>query len=265
MNGPILQCAIDVARLAGSIQQRFRSEHGTVHIQDKGDTDIVTAVDTACESAIIDLISSRFPDHGILAEEGGARRLSARCVWIIDPLDGTKNYAHGSVRCGVSIGVQLDGDTVVGVIYAPFLDELFTATQDGGARCNDTLISVSSNHDLHACLIATALTFEKGSRKADRTQLARILRMFSTAQAVRSNGCAALDMADVARGRIDAYFEPGLAPWDTAAGALLVAEAGGHVTTFDGHPHLPGAPSIITSNGLIHAALREHLSAAVQP
>ena len=259
MNGPILQCAIELALRAGQIQRQAR-EHG-VRVEQKGVADIVTAVDTACEQAIVSEISQRFPDHGIVAEEGSTLGAAARCQWVIDPLDGTKNYAHGSVRCGVSIAVQLDGITQVGVLYAPFVDELFVAERGRGARCNDRPISVSQTAELSHAMVASALTYTAGTRTAEPPQLDRLLRVFSTVQALRSHGCCTLDLADVARGRLDAYFEPGLASWDTAAGALLVCEAGGQVTNFDGEAHRVQHPHILASNGQIHAALRAILTA----
>ena len=253
MNGPILQLAIELAQRAGQIQ-RLARERG-VTVEQKGVADIVTAVDTACEQAIVQAIGERFPDHGIVAEEGASHSAAARCRWIIDPLDGTKNYAHGSVRCGVSIAVQLDGITQIGVLYAPFVDELFVAERGGGARCNDRPIAVSATATLSASMVASALTYAAGTRSVEPQHLARFLRVFSSVQGLRSHGCCTLDLADVARGRLDAYFEPGLASWDTAAGALLVREAGGQVTSFDGEPHRVEHPHIVASNGHIHAAL----------
>lgn len=264
MTGPILQTAIDLALHAGEIQRRARREGVTV--EQKGAADIVTAVDTACEAALVSEISRRFPDHGIVAEEGSSRGAGARFQWIIDPLDGTKNYAHGSVRCGVSIAVMLDGVAEVGVIYAPFFDELFWAVRGGGAHVraggqSDAPIRVSRHAELSACMVASALTYAPGERRVEPEHLARLLRVFARVQALRSNGCATLDLVDVARGRLDAYFEPGLASWDTAAGALLVREAGGQVTAFTGEPHNPAHPHILASNGAIHEPLRALLLA----
>jgi myo-inositol-1(or 4)-monophosphatase len=258
MNGPVLQLAIELAQCAGAIQKQAR-ERG-VTVEQKGIADIVTVVDTACEQAIVRGISERFPDHGIVAEEGSSRGASARCRWIVDPLDGTKNFAHGSVRCGVSIAVQLDGITQIGVLYAPFVDELFVAERGRGARCNDRPIAVSDTGELALSMVASALTHAHGARSAEPRQVQRLLRVFQAVQALRSNGCCTLDLADVARGRLDAYFEPGLAAWDTAAGALLVSEAGGQVTSFDGEPHRVEHPHILASNGRIHAALRSILA-----
>lgn len=258
MSGAILQLAIELAQQAGELQRRARRDG--VQVMQKGAADIVTAVDTACEDALVSAISARFPEHGIVAEEGSSRGSGAPVQWVIDPLDGTKNYAHGSPRCGVSIAVRIDGITEVGVIYAPFFDELFFAQRGHGAKLRSggqqTPIQVSRQVALGASMVGSALTYAQGQRRVEPEQLARLLRVFESAQAVRSQGCAALDLADVARGRLDAYFEPGLASWDTAAGALLVSEAGGMVTSFTGEPHLPSHPHILASNGFIHQALR---------
>ena len=258
MNGPILQCAIELAQKAGNIQRQAR-ERGIV-VEQKGVADIVTAVDLACERAIVDAIRERFPDHGVVAEEGSSCAAEARCQWIIDPLDGTKNYAHGSVRCGVSIAVLLDGVTQVGVIYAPFVDEIFVAERGRGSRCNDRPIAVSQTADVAHSMVASALTYSPGRRTTEPHQLQRLLRVFSSAQALRSHGCCTLDLVDVARGRLDAYFEPSLASWDTAAGALIVREAGGQTTSFLGEAHRLDHPHILASNGRIHEELRRILA-----
>ncbi len=251
MIGRLLETAAEVARLAGEIQRRARAEG--FEVAAKGDADVVTAVDGACERAIVDALRGRFPDHGIVAEEGTTLDPEAGYVWIIDPLDGTKNFAHGSPRCGVSVAVSHRGEVVAGAVYAPFTDELFTAAAGLGARCNDRPIRVSTVGDLRGAMVASALTY--AGRDADTAQLARLTRVFREVQALRSLGCAALDLADVARGRLDAYFEPGLKPWDTAAGALLVREAGGAVARFDGGEHHPDAPDLLATNGPLHATL----------
>lgn len=266
MTHDILQCAIELALHAGELQRQARL--GGFSVEQKGAADIVTAVDTACESAIVAALVTRFPDHGIVAEEGSSRGAEARFVWVIDPLDGTKNYAHGSPRCGVSIAVTCDGMPEVGVVYAPFFAELFWAVRGRGSYLRDAHgvdrpIHVSSQAQLTGCMVGSALTYAHGRRQVEPTQLARLLRVFESVQAVRSQGCAALDLADVARGRLDAYFEPGLASWDTAAGALLVREAGGNVTAFTGEPHLPSHPHILASNGALHEPLRALLVAPI--
>lgn len=242
--------ALAAARAAGELLRRGRAEG--VRVEAKGVADVVTEVDRAAERAIVEAIRARFPSHGIVGEEGAAREGDG-WRWVLDPLDGTKNYAHGSLRCAVSIAVEREGEAVVAVVLAPFVDEAYVAVKGGGAWCNGERIAVSRNEILRASMVATALTYD--GAEADAAQLQRVLRAFRAAQAVRSLGCAALELCDVARGRLDAFFEPGLAAWDTAAGALLVREAGGRTTDLDGRAHAPDAASIVASNGLIHDAL----------
>lgn len=251
-----MSLAVQVALRAGEVQRRARTEG--VHVETKGITDVVTDVDAACERVIVEAIAARFPEHGVLAEEGTERRSTACCVWIIDPLDGTKNYAHGRDRCAVSVALSVDGSVVVAVVYAPFSHELFTAERGSGAWHMDRPMCVSTTASLREAMVASAWTYDGAN--AEQAQLARMTRVFGEVQALRSTGCAALDLADVARGRFDAYFEPGLKPWDTAAGALLVREAGGVVTRFDGVPHDVEAPDMIGSNGHLHEALRARMS-----
>lgn len=257
MTDAVLETAVMAARAAGELQRRGRAEG--VRLASRTEADITTEVDLACERAITALVRARHPDHGIVGEEGASIEGSSGWVWLVDPLDGTKNYAHGSLRCGVSIAVQRDGETVAAAVYAPFVDELYTATQHGGARCNDVAIHVSPTTSLRDAMVATAVTYD--GRAASASQLTRVVRVFGAVQALRSLGCAALDLCDVARGRLDAYFEPGLKPWDTAAGALVVREAGGAVTRFDGTAHTPDAPDMVATNGRLHGALRELVGA----
>lgn len=256
MMNEVRDVALRAAMTAGELLRRGREEG--VRVERKGVTDVVTELDRAAERAIVGIIRQRFPSHGILGEEGSALEGDA-WRWVIDPLDGTKNYAHGSLRCAVSIAVEREGEAVVAVVRAPFVDETYLAARGEGAWCNDERISVSRNEILRASMVATALTYD--GAEADDAQVRRVLKAFRAVQALRSLGCAALDLCDVARGRLDAFFEPGLAPWDTAAGALLVREAGGRTTDLDGHPHTPASPSIVASNGLIHHALCTELRA----
>ncbi len=252
MSRELLDCAIRAARAAGEIQRRARAEG--VRVEVKGAADVVTETDRACERAIYDAVKARFPAHGFVGEEGAARASAEGVVWVVDPLDGTKNFAHGSLRCAVSIAVTRGTDTLVAAVYAPFVDELYTASRGDGAHRNGETIRVSTIATLRGAMVASALTYAGSG--CDPTTLARLARVFASVQALRSTGCAALDLADVACGRSDAFFEPGLAAWDTAAGALLVREAGGAVTRFDGAEHGDGDPDVIASNGVIHEALR---------
>jgi myo-inositol-1(or 4)-monophosphatase len=187
-------------------------------------------------------------------EIGGAA--AAPWLWVVDPLDGTKNYAHGYPRSCVSIAVMRSGVAVVGVVYNPRTAELFAAETGAGARCNDVPIRVSGTARIGRAMVASALTYAPGAvRLADRGQLERLARVLAAAEALRSDGCCALDLCDVARGRFDAYFERGLKAWDTAAGALIVREAGGKTSTFDGAPHDPFGMDTLATNGIMHTEL----------
>jgi myo-inositol-1(or 4)-monophosphatase len=257
----VLEAAVTGARAAGELLRRARADG--VRAERKGDADITTAADLACEALLYARIAAAFPDHGVLAEEGASRRPGALWRWVIDPLDGTKNFAHGSLRCAVSIAVERGGEAVVGVVYAPFVDELYTAVRGEGARCNGARLRVSTVATLDAAMVASAMTY--AGRTAEPGQVARLLRVFAAAQALRATGCAALDLADVARGRYDAFFEPGLQAWDTAAGALLVTEAGGAVSRFDGSAHAPWDADVLASNGALHRELVALLCAEARP
>jgi myo-inositol-1(or 4)-monophosphatase len=246
-----LDTAIAAAREAGRIQ-RERARIG-VRVSAKGDADITTDVDDACERAIVSLVRSRHPSHEVLGEEGTTPEASARHVWIVDPLDGTKNYAHGYPRSAVSIALEIDRVVQVAVVYNARADELFVAERGRGATLNGEPIRVSTVATIDRAMIASALTYD--GRHANRAQLERLARVLGVAEAVRSDGCAALDLCDVACGRFDAYFEPGLKPWDTAAGALIVQEAGGTVTGFEGRAFDPHVPELVATNGAIHRAL----------
>lgn len=273
-----LDTAATAARAAGELQ-RQAGETGQVSevgeagqpglaagaglaVADKGRRDIVTAVDHACERLIVEMIQERHPGHDILAEEGQGSRRGSPWLWLVDPLDGTKNFAHHHPRSCVSIALAREGEVVAGAVFNPWTGELFLAGAGLGASENGRPIRVSPETRLERAMIASALTFaaaepgqaEDGPR-TDRRQLERLVRVHQAARAVRSSGCCALDLCDVARGRFEAYFEPGLGPWDTAAGALMVREAGGRVTTFSGAPHDPFSPSVLATNQGIFAAL----------
>jgi myo-inositol-1(or 4)-monophosphatase len=240
------QSALVAARAAGEIQ---RDRLGTaVGVERKGLGDITTEVDHACEEAIVAVLRARHPDHDILAEEGRGRRLGSRHCWLVDPLDGTKNFAHGYRRFCVSIALAIDGEVQLGVVLNPIAWELFVAERGKGATLNDVPIAVSALDELDGALVASTV---------DRApeQLARLSRVAAAVRAVRCDGSAALDLCDVACGRLDGYFEAGLQPWDTAAGGLIVAEAGGRLSTFGGGDHGVGAPETLASNGRLHDAL----------
>jgi myo-inositol-1(or 4)-monophosphatase len=243
-----LETATLAARGAGRIQrERARAR---VVVEKKGAADIITAVDRECEDFIVDLIRRRHPGHGVLGEEGARSEADGEWLWIIDPLDGTKNYAHGYGKSCVSIALALRGEPLLGVVYYPRADELFVAQAGQGATLNGQPIAVSPILALDSAMVASALTYD--GRGADRAQLERLARVLGAAEAVRSDGCAALDLCDVACGRLDAYFERGLKAWDLAAGGLIVREAGGTVTSFAGTAYSPFGREVCASNGRIH-------------
>lgn len=251
---PLLESAIAAARAAGAIQLR---RAGTAVVSEKGEADIATDVDLACERAIVELLRARHPDHAILAEEGHDSAGSAPYRWLVDPLDGTKNYAHRWPRSCASVAVTEGDEVVAGAVFNPQTGELFAASAGGGATLNGAPVRVSTTPALSRALVASGLNQVKdgGPRRADRAQLERLARLLDVAQAVRAPGCCALDLCDVACGRFDAFFESGLQPWDLAAGALIVREAGGVVSGFDGVRHHPFTPHVLASNGQVHKEL----------
>ncbi len=255
----MLQFAMQTAREAGRIlAERF----GRVALQvsHKGDIDLVTEADLAAEQLIIERIRSYYPRHAILAEEGGAvvrEGGQGEHKWIIDPLDGTTNYAHGYPCFCVSIALERAGEIIVGVIYDPLRDELFAAERGSGATLNGRRIRVSNVEDLNRALLCTGFPYDV----RDRGDFARHFYNFIMhAQAVRRDGSAALDLAYVACGRFEGFWEEGLRPWDVAAGALLIEEAGGRVSRYDDSPYNIYAPPIMASNGLVHEQMMRVLA-----
>lgn len=244
------ETALLAVRGAGRIQ---RERLGTARVERKGPADITTDVDRACEALVVELVRSRHPGHEILGEEGSEGSRGARYLWIVDPLDGTKNFAHGYGRSCVSLALAVEGHVILGAVFNPRGDELFLAEKGQGATLNGTPIHVSSTEALGRAMVASALAYS--GRTADTSQLQRLGRVLAVVEAVRSDGCAALDLCDVACGRFDAYFEQGLHAWDTAAGALIVEEAGGRMSNSQGAPHdIYGADTLAT-NGRLHGAL----------
>ena len=236
---------------AGEIQMARR---GNIHIDKKGTIDLVTDVDLEVERMFRALVGDRFPDHDILAEEMGQTRSSgARYRWVFDPLDGTTNYAHGIPIFCSTVALERDGEPVIGAVFDPNRDELFTTERGVGAWMNGAPLRVSTAAALIDAVLVTGFPYVVKSRAAD------ILGLFSgllqEARAIRRLGSAAIDLCWVAAGRMDAFWEQGLQPWDTMAGALIVQEAGGRVTALDGGPWVPSGGQCLASNGLIHDAL----------
>lgn len=248
-----VQLAIDLARQAGQYQRQHVDEVHQVTM--KGTVDPVTEVDTACEAMIIAGIRQHFPHHHILAEEGGGTSRQGEWLWIIDPLDGTVNYAHGYPLYCVCIALVHHGEPQLGVIYEPNRDELFVAARGAGATCNDRPIRVSQRSLLMDCVVATGFAYGR-----ERGELAVNIPIFNAmlwrTRAVRRDGVAGVDLAYVACGRYDGFWEYYLRPWDITAGALLVQEAGGCVTAGTGAPLDLFGNEILASNGVVHNEMR---------
>jgi myo-inositol-1(or 4)-monophosphatase len=230
-----------------------------LQVSNKGDIDLVTEADLASEKLIIERIKSYYPRHAVLAEESGASDASEKSEWkwIIDPLDGTTNYAHGYPCFCVSIGLEHNGKIELGVVYSPTRDEMFAAERGRGSTLNERQIRVSNTEELNAALLCTGFPYNV----RERPNFTRDFENFTmSSQAVRRDGSAALDLAYVACGRFDGLWEEGLKVWDVAAGAILIEEAGGTVTDFQGAPleictPQVYTPKVLVSNGLIHEAM----------
>jgi len=252
-----LDTAVSAAKAAGEMQrERLWLEHD---IAFKGECDLVTEVDRGCEELIVAAIQVRYPDHDILAEENVYTPRNSSHRWVIDPLDGTTNYAHGFPWFAVSIALEIDGLVQVGVVFHTMMNELFTAIRGAGAFLNGEPIHVSSRAPLKSTLLATGFPYDKSSD--NENNFVNFEKFQMEARAVRRAGSAALDLAYVAAGRFDGFWECKLKPWDVAAGTLLVEEAGGRVTDHSGGPYSIQHHRILASNGLIHeemtAMLRE--------
>jgi myo-inositol-1(or 4)-monophosphatase len=227
----LLDTALEAARRAGTVlADRFGGERT---IRYKGGIDLVTDADHAAEKVMLELLEERFPDHAVLAEESGASRGSG-FRWILDPLDGTTNYSHRVPHFCVSVAVESSDGLLVGVIHDPIRGEVFAASRGGGATLNGEPIRAADTTDLDAALLCTGFPYDV--REKPEAPLGLFNRLIRCSQGVRRFGSAALDLAYVACGRFDGFFEFGLKPWDIAAGALLVQEAGGRVTRVDGEP-----------------------------
>jgi myo-inositol-1(or 4)-monophosphatase len=252
MSNQFLEAAVETAIEAGGI---LLSEFDhPAKISYKGEVDLVTQADRRSEEAIVGRLRSYFPKHSIVAEEGGGQEGDARYRWLVDPLDGTTNFAHGYPCFAVSIGFEEAGELQVGVIYQPITKELFTTSRGEGAYLNEKRIRVSGIDHLSTSLLATGFPSTKRARNPN---IHYYWNFTLRSHGVRRDGSAALDLASVACGRFDGFWEFGLHPWDTAAGALLVREAGGVVTTFSGRPYRPGDYETLASNGRIHAELQQ--------
>ena len=243
--------AIQAARKAGILlKSRLGRKRKVAY---KGAVNLVTEMDIFAEKIIVGEIQKCFPDHAVLAEESTAMEKASRFRWIIDPLDGTTNYAHGFPTFSVSIALAEDEEVILGVVYDPTRDELFTAEKGKGVWLNGLKIRVSPEKNLSRSLLATGFPYDLRESKINNFD--HFHNFAVRAQAVRRAGSAALDLCYVAAGRFDGFWEMKLAPWDIAAGSLMVAEAGGKVTNFLGKPLSLSGKHVLASNGKIHKAM----------
>ena len=242
-----LTTATDIAREAGSLlAQLFHRPHEVTY---KRRSDLITEADRRSEALIIERLRSHFPNHGIVAEEGGGQQTDSEYCWYVDPLDGTTNFAHGFPVFCVTLGLAYRGEVVAGVVYDPMREELFSAERGGGAYLNGKRIHVSKTPSLSESLLATG--FPPFATNHD-LNIQFYFRFTELSHGIRRAGSAALDLCSVAAGRFDGFWELKLNPWDKAAGSLLVTEAGGRVTDVTGGPFNLLANEIFASNGFVH-------------
>jgi len=254
---PLLNIGIRAARRAGEVIARSIPRLESLQVTAKGRNDYVSEVDHAAERDIIDTIRRHYPEHAILAEESGASG-EHETRWIIDPLDGTTNFLHGFPVFAVSIACEHRGKTEIGVVYDVMRQELFTATRGGGSHLENRRMRVSKQRLLEGSLIATGFPYRANIQHADAyLQMLRVI--MTEAAGIRRPGAAALDLAYVAAGRVDGFWEFGLQPWDTAAGALLIQEAGGRIGTLDGGDYAHGG-HLVAGNPKVYAALLEAIA-----
>jgi myo-inositol-1(or 4)-monophosphatase len=261
----LLEFATATARAAGQLLHQLYRQEYSVHLK-SSEIDVVTEADLASERLIVDAIRREFPGHGIFSEEGlgDVHTLVADStpVWLVDPLDGTVNYAHGYPLWGVSLALSESGRVLLAVTFDPLRDEIFSAQQGKGAWCNGERIQVSGVTEMHQALVATGFAYRRASLVDNN--LAEFSAVMPRVQGVRRAGAAVLDLAHLADGRLDGYWEMYLQPWDWAAGWLLVEEAGGRVTDMRGEPWSLASENIVASNSLLHAGLLERLAQARQ-
>jgi myo-inositol-1(or 4)-monophosphatase len=258
-----LATAIEAALAAGRTHRQYFRRNP--EIQKKGPIDLVTAADVTAEREFRELITTRFPDHSVLGEEqasGVSGASKTRCRWILDPLDGTTNFAHGLALFCVSIALEVDSRIDLAVVYDPIGEELFTAERGGGARLNGRRIQVSQRASLIDGLLCTG--FPYSIRDRPQRQVEVFAAFLGRARAVRRLGSAALDLCYVAAGRFDGFWELQLHPWDMAAGALIIEEAGGRVTNYSGGALDLFGGQIVVSNGYLHQDMLEVITQAAR-
>lgn len=252
-----LAVATTAALAGGAVLKSYWGK--LAEIEEKNPGDLVTEADRQAETAIVQVIQRELPQHNILAEESGTlHQQDTPYLWAIDPLDGTTNFAHQFPFYAVSVGLLIHGQPKVGVIYAPFFEELFTAAEGLGATCNDKPIHVSSTASLERSLLVTGFAYDR--TKVRDNNYAEFCHFTHITQGVRRAGSASIDLAYVACGRLDGYWERGLSVWDIAAGVVLVREAGGMVTAYNGTEVDVYSGKLLATNGLIHQAMIYELS-----
>ena len=256
-----LELAIEAAKVGGQV---LMEKFGTsIHIEHKGEVDLVTEADQAAEASIVALLRDRCPEHDILAEEQDYNRQQREFCWIIDPLDGTTNFAHGFPWFAVSIALEKNGEVIAGVVFNPCNDEMFTAAKNKGAWLNGQPITVSTTTRLDQSLLATGFPYDR--KQSQSNNYDHFIQFQQSAQACRRPGAASLDLACTAAGRFDGYWEMKLKPWDVAAGQLLVSEAGGELSDFSGRPATIYDREILASNGRIHTQMIRVLESGSRP
>jgi len=254
MAHPLINIAMNAAHIAADMMRQEFPKVASIPVTQKARHDYVSEIDKSSEAQIVREIRRYHPDHAFLGEEGGAQGESDY-VWIIDPLDGTSNYLHGMPHYAISIGVQYKGRTEHAVVYDVVRDEMFHASRGSGAHLNNTRIRVSARTTLDSAIAATAFPFRQRGMMSVYTGI--FSEVFKKIEDIRRNGVASLDLAWVAAGRMDAYFEIGTKPWDVAAGALLVREAGGVVTDFAGSDAVEASNSILAAPFKLMTPLRQ--------
>ena len=243
-----LETAVEIAREAGTLLANYFERR--VAFELKGDFDLVTEADRASEKLIVERLRSHFPTHGIMAEEGGGHESPSGYRWFVDPLDGTTNFAHSFPMFNVTLGLEREGELLAGVIFDPVRQEMFTAERGSGAWLNNRRIRVSAVRRLEDSLASTGFPSRK---RHQNVNIHFYHQMAMASHGVRRTGSAAIDLAYVACGRLDAFGEFGLKPWDMAAGALLVREAGGSVSDMRGDPHgVTSSEDLLADNGALH-------------
>ena len=243
-----LAVAREATKAAGEVLSRM---YGQVsHIVKKGDIDLVTEADLEAEKVILEILHHNFPQDNILSEEIGKFEGVSNRTWLVDPLDGTTNFAHGFPFFSISIAFEIEKEIVLGIVYNPYMGEHFEAEKGMGSRLNEKPVQVSKTKHLGDSLLGTGFPYSIHEEPQRTMEL--LGKIVVIAQGIRRPGSAAIDLCYVAAGRLDGFWEQGLQPWDTAAGTIILSEAGGKLTTFEGKPYSPYCKSVVAANPFIH-------------